>query len=96
MNYFNENKKAWEEAFEHKLPGWGEENYERLMNEHLPFFDPDLAKELEALDFKGKTAAQFCCNKMCIRDRVYPGKGFSQYGTGPGKTGTGNKMAECV
>lgn len=22
MNYFNENKKAWEEAFEHKLPGW--------------------------------------------------------------------------
>ena len=62
MNYFNENKKAWEEAFEHKLPGWGEENYERLMNEHLPFFDPDLAKELEAMDFKGKTAAQFCCN----------------------------------
>lgn len=40
MNYFNENKKAWEEAFEHKLPGWGEENYERLMNEHLPLFLP--------------------------------------------------------
>ena len=37
MNYFNENKRLWEEAFEHKLPGWGEENYERLMNEHLPF-----------------------------------------------------------
>ena len=62
MRYFNENKKAWEEAFEHKLPGWGEENYERLMNEHLPFLGPDLAKELEAMDFKGKTAAQFCCN----------------------------------
>lgn len=62
MNYFNENKKAWEEAFEHKLPGWGEENYERLMNEHLPFLSPDLAKELETMDFKGKTAAQFCCN----------------------------------
>ena len=62
MNYFNENKKAWEEAFEHKYPGWGEENYEKLMNEHLPFFCPDLAKELEALDFKGKTVAQFGCN----------------------------------
>lgn len=59
---YSNNKEAWEEAFEHKHPGWGDSNYERLLHEHLPFFCPDLAQELEAMDFKGRTAAQFCCN----------------------------------
>ena len=26
VNYISGNKAAWEEAFEHRHPGWGEEN----------------------------------------------------------------------
>ena len=62
LNYFQKNKEAWEEAFEHRHPGWGETNHERLINEELPFFCPDAAKELRTIDFCGKTIAQFCCN----------------------------------
>lgn len=62
MSYFQENKAAWEEAFEHRHPGWGETNHEILAGEGLPFFNPDAAKELYSIDFSGKTIAQFCCN----------------------------------
>ena len=62
MDYINNNKAAWEEAFDHRHPGWGESNHERLKNEHLPFFHPDIVKELETMDFTNKTVAQFCCN----------------------------------
>ena len=62
MSYFQENKAAWEEAFEHRHPGWGETNHEKLSDEGLPFFCPDAAQELTAIDFNGKTIAHFCCN----------------------------------
>lgn len=57
-----QNKLAWEQAFDHRLPGWGDGNADRLRSESLPFFCPDLAQELRALDLKGKAVAQFCCN----------------------------------
>lgn len=62
MDYFQKNKAAWEEAFEHRRPGWGERDYERLLQEELPFFCPDVARELRTLDLAGKSVAQFCCN----------------------------------
>jgi len=62
MDYIGNNKAAWEEAFDHKQDGWGEENYKCLLNEDLPFFCKDMAAELRSMDFKGKSAAQFCCN----------------------------------
>lgn len=62
MDYIKKNKEAWEEAFDHKQDGWGEENHIRLVKEKLPFFCPDMAKELQSMDFKGKSIAQFCCN----------------------------------
>lgn len=62
MKYIQGNKEAWEEAFEHRHSGWGESNHERLLQEHLPFFHPDIAAELESMDFSEKTIAQFCCN----------------------------------
>ncbi len=62
MDYIVQNKQAWEEAFEHRRPSWGDDNARRLLTERLPFFVPDVAKELEKLDFSGKTVAQICCN----------------------------------
>ena len=62
MDYIQNNKAAWEEAFEHRKPGWGENNHERLLGEHLPFFCADVARELEAVDWSGRAVAQFCCN----------------------------------
>ncbi|MEL4859659.1 class I SAM-dependent methyltransferase [Pseudoflavonifractor phocaeensis] len=62
MSYIEENKAAWEEAFEHRRPGWGEKDHERLLGESLPFFCPDVAKELRRMDYTGRAVAQFCCN----------------------------------
>ena len=62
MSYIQGNKEAWEEAFEHRHPSWGDDVYRRLLDERLPFFCPDVVAELEKIDFKGKKIAQFCCN----------------------------------
>lgn len=62
MNYIETNKAAWEEAFDNRYPEWGERNHELLKSEKLRFFNPDMRKELEKFDFRGKTIAQFCCN----------------------------------
>ena len=62
MDYITENKAAWEEAFAHRQPHWGEEVAERLQHEHLPFLDPAIVHQVEGLDLKDKVIAQFCCN----------------------------------
>ncbi len=62
MNYIESNKEAWEETFEHRSPGWGDDNYKLLLTQRLPFFNHDVIHELEKIDFNGKTIAQFCCN----------------------------------
>ncbi len=62
MDYINSNKEAWEEAFEHRREGWGEDIIERLKNEEIPFIERVLAEELNNYDFSNKTIAQFCCN----------------------------------
>jgi ubiquinone/menaquinone biosynthesis C-methylase UbiE len=62
VDYIKTNKEAWEEAFDHRLENWGDDNYVRLMNETLPFFNEDVKRELLTMDFTGKSVAQFCCN----------------------------------
>ena len=62
MNYVSNNKAAWEEAFDHRHPNWGERNFKRLKDEELPFLTPGIREELLKLDFNGKSVAQFCCN----------------------------------
>ncbi|WP_394920479.1 class I SAM-dependent methyltransferase [uncultured Robinsoniella sp.] len=87
MNYYNENKEAWEEAFEHRHPGWGEVNYQRLVKEDLPFFCPDVAEQLKKLDLSGKDLAQFCCNNgRELLSLMYLGA----------KSGTGFDIAENI
>ncbi|NSI96714.1 class I SAM-dependent methyltransferase [[Clostridium] symbiosum] len=87
MSYIDNNKAAWEEAFEHKHEGWGEDNYKILQTETLPFFCDDMVKELQAMDFKGKSIAQFCCNNG--RELL----SLMQLGA---KTGTGFDIAENI
>lgn len=62
MDYIKTNKEAWEEAFEHRHPEWGEDNYMKLSNEPLPFFTDAAAAKLKSIDFSGKRVGQFCCN----------------------------------
>jgi Methylase involved in ubiquinone/menaquinone biosynthesis len=62
MSYITNNKAAWEEAFEHRHPNWGDENFKRLMSEELPFFNSGIREELLKIDFNNKSVAQFCCN----------------------------------
>lgn len=62
MSYIESNKSAWEEAFEHRRQNWGDDNHMALINEKLPYLNADVVSELEKIDLKGKTIAQFCCN----------------------------------
>lgn len=62
MDYIQSNKLAWEDAFRHRKPGWGDDHAARLQSEHLPFLHPDIVRVVEGMAFQGKTVAQFCCN----------------------------------
>lgn len=62
MNYITSNKEAWEEAFEHRAPGWCEDIIGRLKEEEFPFLQKELVDELESLDLSNKSIAQFCSN----------------------------------
>lgn len=62
MEYINSNKIAWEDAFENRRSGWGENHWEILAGKTLPFFNKDVIAELKEMELAGKTIAQFCCN----------------------------------
>ncbi|MHB1485559.1 MAG: class I SAM-dependent methyltransferase [Saccharofermentanales bacterium] len=62
MNYNESNKTAWEEAYDNRKDGWGEDIVAQIRNERYPFLRKELLDELAGFDFKGKTIAQFCCN----------------------------------
>jgi len=62
MGYIEDNKAAWEEAFENRKPGWGDDNHILLDKEEFYFFNDDMKKVLERISVEGKTVAQFCCN----------------------------------
>lgn len=62
MDYIQNNKKAWEEAFEHRHEGWCADMAQRVKSETLPYLNPMLRDALCSLSLRGKTIAQFCCN----------------------------------
>lgn len=62
MDYIEGNKQAWEEAFENRKPGWGENHADALSSQTLPFLNQDVIAELKSLDLQGKAIAQFACN----------------------------------
>ena len=62
MNDIERNKAAWEEAFDNRMPNWGDDVYLRIKSDKYALFDSDFKKEIEKIDFRGKTVAQFCCN----------------------------------
>ncbi|MFH1513400.1 MAG: methyltransferase domain-containing protein [Bacillota bacterium] len=62
MDYFQSNKAAWEEAFDNRREGWGDDMCERLANEKLPYLSGMLKETVLSLDLRDKVVAQFCCN----------------------------------
>lgn len=62
MDYIQNNKKAWEEAFDNRRESWGDDLAARLGSETLPFLNPQLKQALRGLNLQGKIIAQFCCN----------------------------------
>lgn len=62
MNYIKENKKAWEEAFDNRIDGWGEEVVNMLTKKSDYYINSNIKSKLDKLDLSGKKVAQFCCN----------------------------------
>ena len=62
MDYIHSNQKAWEEAFDNRYAGWHADLVSRLHAETLPFLSPMLRQAILAMDLRGKTVAQLCCN----------------------------------
>ncbi len=48
MDYIEGKKQAWEEAFENRMPGWGEDHADALVNQTLPFFNQDTIAALSS------------------------------------------------
>lgn len=62
MNHNALNKLAWEEAFDKRRPGWGDDIADRIANEVSPFLEKPLIDVLKEFDLVDRAIAQFCCN----------------------------------
>jgi ubiquinone/menaquinone biosynthesis C-methylase UbiE len=62
MSYTDTNKEAWEEAFNRRKPGWGDDHPRRLQQETFPFLHQNLIDIINHLPLSSKRIAQFCCN----------------------------------
>jgi len=62
MDYIQQNKKAWEEAFRNKSPSWGKDIEEKVKAEPFPFLQPAIVDEIDQHDLKAKIIGHFCCN----------------------------------
>ncbi|MCX7746575.1 MAG: class I SAM-dependent methyltransferase [Clostridia bacterium] len=80
MNFNKSNKMAWEEAFDNRKDGWGEDICNQIQSEGYPFLEKALIEELNNFDLKGKTIAQFCCNNG--RELLSLFKMGAKYGVG--------------
>lgn len=60
--YIEENKAAWEEAFDNRDSFWGADIVERISTEEYPFFGEEMKNILKEIDTEGKVIGQFCCN----------------------------------
>ena len=56
------NKAAWEESFELRKKGWGDDVPERLEKNLVSLVEPECAAFLDENDLKNAAVAQFCCN----------------------------------
>ena len=62
MSYINENKKAWEKAFDHRSGHYSEDLIEKLKEHKQPFFHQDFFDIISSHNLKEKTIGQFCTN----------------------------------
>jgi SAM-dependent methyltransferase len=57
-----QNKVAWEEAFDKRSENWLDDRMQRLSTEPFPYLEPEFVALFDGMDFAGKDIAQFSCN----------------------------------
>lgn len=62
MNYMKANKEAWEEAFDHRRDGWGEDVVENIRRRPDFYINPTIKSVLDQAQLASKKIAHFCCN----------------------------------
>jgi SAM-dependent methyltransferase len=77
-----QNKAAWEEAFDKRKENWLEDRLQRLATENFPYLEPEFVALFDGMDFAGKDIAQFSCNdgrellSICRSGGARSGVGF--------------------
>lgn len=56
------NQQAWEEAFDRRETGFGNDHAQRLLAEDCAFIDSPVKEALEGMQLAGTTIGQLCCN----------------------------------
>lgn len=56
------NKAAWEEAFDVRVTGFGNDHAGRLLREPFAFLQPIMVEALQAIPLNGANIGHFCCN----------------------------------
>ena len=56
------NKAAWEEAFDVRVGGFGDDHAKIIRDNPWAFFYPCVREQLEGMRLEGKRVAQLCCN----------------------------------
>jgi len=62
MDIHQQNKAAWEEAFDKRKDDWLFARLKRLMEGRFPFLEPEFVAAFDDVDFAGRDVAQFSCN----------------------------------
>lgn len=80
MNYIKANKEAWEEAFCHRINGWGEDVVQNIQCKSDFYINSTIQSVLDKQELTSKKIAHFCCNNG--RELLSITKHYGVKGTG--------------
>lgn len=80
MDYIKTNKDAWEEAFQNRINGWGEDVVRNIRCKSDFYINPTIKSVLDKQELTSKSIAHFCCNNG--RELLSVAKHYGVNGTG--------------
>ena len=78
---YDNNKAAWEEAFDNRDPSWGSDIIVKIKNEEYPFLEKEMVEVIKKIGIANKSVVQFCSNNgreliSVVKNGAEKGVGF--------------------